>query len=203
MGYHRAGRLVLLSAVPRSSLLGDVGFTTVSGTDARTGAVFPIGENIYGPFEAGFGAQQNSLLAGLGCSNPTLGHVPGGIDTQTAEQMIAYGCGITLPRTEQNQYISIIDECGGHTSEYHFHERMSCLYTVGTGHSTKIGQAADAAQTPIYGKFEATSTLPLLDACGAHFGPTPDSGGADIYHHHVQDRRRLPSVAMALDTMAV
>jgi len=27
-----------------------------------------------------------------------------------------------------------------------------------------------------------------LDACGAHYGITPDSNGVLIYHHHVQDK---------------
>ena len=64
---------------------------------------------------------------------------------------------------------------------------MSCLYDeYASGHSPQIAEARDAAHTPIYGKNEDTDVLPELDACGAHFGPTPDSGGADIYHYHVQ-----------------
>ncbi len=50
-----------------ASLLGDVGLTTVTGTDQRTSKSFPVGENIYGPFEAGFTSQQDNILAGLGC----------------------------------------------------------------------------------------------------------------------------------------
>ena len=52
----------------------------------------------------------------------------GGIDTYTAEQMVAHQCSVTLPRIEGDAYISLIDECGGHTNEYHFHERLKCLY---------------------------------------------------------------------------
>jgi hypothetical protein len=96
-------------------LLGDVGRTTVGGTDARSGTTFLAGENIYGPLEAGFGAQQNNLLSALGCTDPTHGHVVGGIDLTTAEGIIANGCGITLPRIEGNSYVSLLDECGGHT----------------------------------------------------------------------------------------
>ena len=51
-----------------ASLLGDVGLTTVTGTDERTSKSFPVGENIYGPFEAGFTSQQDGILAGLGCN---------------------------------------------------------------------------------------------------------------------------------------
>ena len=107
--------------------------------------------------------------------------------------MVAKQCNVVLPRVENagaNGYISLLDECGGHTREYHFHERLSCLYnhTAGSGHSPKIGEASDPNKTPIYGKWEdfSTNTLPTLDACGGHFGVTPDSGGQIVYHYHVQ-----------------
>jgi len=169
-------------------LLNDVALTTASGTNARTGKNFVAGENIYGPFEAGFGTQQNGILEGLGCSDGSLGHVPGGIDTHTAEQMVAQGCSITLPRTVGNEYFSLLDECGGHTNEYHFHERLSCLYELSGSHSTQVGQASDGQY--IYGKWEdySASELPKLDACGGHFGITPDSNGLRVYHYHVQDK---------------
>jgi hypothetical protein len=184
------------------SLLGDVGRTSVPGSDARSGDTFPVGENIYGPFEAGFASQQDSRLESLGCAQGSLGHVAGGIDTQTAEQMVAAQCSITLPRCgdgspnaascpSSTTYISLLDECGGHTNDYHFHERLDCLYshTQGSGHSTRVGFAMDGT-TGLYGKWEsfATSTRPALDACGGHFGVTPDSSGASVYHHHVQVR---------------
>ena len=169
--------------------------TTVTGADARSGKSFPIGENVYGPFEAGFGAQQNNILEALGCADGSDGHVVGGIDTATAEQMVAHQCQITLPRIVGDDYISLLDECGGHTNEYHFHERMSCLYDANTaGHSTRIGTALD--QKGLYGKWESqptnpsdlsTGTLPALDACGGHLGVTPESSEAVVYHYHVQD----------------
>ena len=213
-----------------ASLLGDVGLTTVAGTDARSGDAFPVGENIYGPFEAGFTVAQNNILQSLGCSGDgSAGHVPGGIDTKSAEQMIAAQCSITLPRCSSagcvwvnhvndnpgqrtcecvdpadacrrngncpdepacdpanaagagtarpcptgDTYISLLDECGGHTTEYHFHERMSCLYdaTIPGVHSPRVGTALDGKG--IYGKWEIqstdpsnrrTGTLPVLDA---------------------------------------
>ena len=52
------------------------------------------------------------------------------------------------------------------------------------GHSTKVGEALDGKS--IYGKWGDTGALPLLDACSAHFGATPDST-SEIYHYHVQD----------------
>ena len=63
--------------------------------------------------------------------------MPGGIDTYTAEQMVAYQCSVTLPREESGSYVSLMDECGGHTQEYHFHEKMSCLYSQSGAHSTQ------------------------------------------------------------------
>jgi hypothetical protein len=83
-------------------------------------------------------------------------------------------------------YISLIDECGGHTKEYHFHERLSCLYKEEGTHSTKVGEGLD--KKGLYGKWEdyTDKTLPSLDACGGHFGVTPDSNGKEVYHYHVQ-----------------
>merc|ERR1712176_349875 len=128
-------------------MLGDVGKTTVGGMDARTKTSFSAGENIYGPFEAGFGSQQDFILEALGCAQGSLGHVAGGIDTQTAEQMVAHQCDILLPRVVNDGvdgYVSLLDECGGHTREYHFHEKMSCLYNgTSGGHSPQIGEAND------------------------------------------------------------
>jgi hypothetical protein len=127
-------------------LLGTIGFTDVGGS--IQGTAFPAGEEIFGPFEAGFGAQQATILEAVGCP-PGLGYVPGGIDTHSAERMVAHECGIRLPRREDGLYISFLDECGGHTRSYHFHERMSCLYETkhvpGTagGHSPRIGTALD------------------------------------------------------------
>ena len=85
-----------------------------------------------------------------------------------------------------NTYFGIVGPCGGHTSDYHFHRGFSCLYAESGGHSTKVG---DVASHAIYGKWEDYSLkrLPLLDACGAHIGPTPESS-TPVYHYHVQDQ---------------
>ena len=73
-------------------------------------------------------------------------------------------------------------------AQYHFHERMTCLYEQSGGHSPKIGEANDG--TPIYGMWEnyEARELPLLDACGGQFGVTPDSSGEVVYHYHVQSK---------------
>lgn len=176
-----------------AALLGDVATTTVQGSctscQMATNGLFPIGENIYGPYEAGFAAQQDFILEGLGCSPGSLGRLAGGIDTKTAEAMVAYQCNITLPRYDDGSYVSLLDECGGHTKEYHFHERLSCLYSsaVGSTHSPQIGVGQDGAG--LFGKWEDYSqTLsPKLDVCGGHFGLTPESGSKKVYHYHVQE----------------
>jgi hypothetical protein len=146
------------------------------------------GENIYGPFEAGFGTQQDSILESLGCAQGSLGHVSGGIDTRLAEQLVAFQCSVALPRTSSSgKYTSLLDQCGGHTQAYHFHERLSCLYKEEGKHSTEVGETPD--NRSIYGKWEdhSTKTTPVLDACGGHFGTTPDSPTTPVYHYHVQD----------------
>ena len=49
----------------------------------------------------------------------------------------------------------MLDQCGGHTKDYHNHERLVCLYDVtASGHSAKVGEALDG--TPIHGKCRST-----------------------------------------------
>ena len=123
-----------------------------------------MGENIFGPFEAGFDGtnpMQRSVLEGLGCSEEDAATIslPGGIDTQTCEQVIAHACGIELPRVdvaaEGDTFVGLVDSCGGHTREYHFHERLNCLYsqTAGSGHSDAVGTTFDGTQY-LYGRNE-------------------------------------------------
>jgi hypothetical protein len=163
-----------------------VAVTTVVGNSNDMNRA--VGTNIYGCMEAGFSSQQDNVIsriagAGSACSSdPTLGYLPAGVDTQTAGSMMAEQCGI------DNEMIDL-DDCGGHVpgAGYHLHEVMGCLYDIAaTGHSTQIGQAVDRNQY-LYGKFEDTNVLPDLDACGGHFGVTPDSNGATVYHYHLQD----------------
>ena len=66
-----------------------------------------------GPFEAGFGEQQADILANLfGCGTGE-GYVDAGIDTLTAEAIVAASCNVVLPRFDGADYISLLDECGG------------------------------------------------------------------------------------------
>ena len=65
---------------------------------------------IYGPFEAGFTAEQTSQF--FGCSPGVA--IPAGIDTLTAEKMVAHACGKDLAA------VSVLDACGGHAKPYHY-----------------------------------------------------------------------------------
>jgi hypothetical protein len=152
------------------------------------GDTIASGAHIFGPFEAGFSEQQKSIIEGWGCTDASVAYdTAGGLDLGIATRKTAAACNIQLPRLEGSTYYGIVGPCGGHTSDYHFHMGFSCLYSESGAHSTAIG---DVAQWKIYGKWEdySNNKLPLLDACGAHFGATPDSGGATVYHYHVQDK---------------
>lgn len=175
-----------------ANYLNDAGCTTVGGSNPTGTSKTTIGicENIYGPFEAGFTSQQDGILAGLGCATGK-GYLAGGIDTLTAEARVNVDCGLTgdkeLPRKDGSDYISLLDECGGHTNEYHFHERLSCLYEETGTHSTRVGEGTLEGHF-LYGKWEdySKTQLPNLDVCGGHFGFTPDSPKKRVYHYHVQ-----------------
>ena len=160
-------------------LLNDVAYTTVvcSGTSMGDRAV---GENIYGPFEAGFSSAQEDILAELGCATGK-GYLDGGIDTGTSASIVARDCiGETGSLTS-----GLVDSCGGHTKEYHFHQSLSCCTATdgSDGHSGQVGKALDGRL--LYGKNEMTGSLPNLDACGGHWGTTPDGYS---YHYHVQEK---------------
>ncbi|CAE6942683.1 unnamed protein product [Symbiodinium natans] len=174
-------------------LLGDVGCTTVSGTETLShelisaGGTIAANAHIYGPFEAGFTDQQSNIISNWGCSDPTLVYdTEGGKDIGIAERHVAYKCNIEFPRTVGNTYFGVVGPCGGHTGDYHFHRSFACLYSASGGHSTKVGVVTSYN---IYGKWEdyENNKLPLLDACGAHIGPTPESS-TPVYHYHVQDQ---------------
>ena len=105
-------------------------------------------------------------------------------------------------------WIGLLDECGGHTQQYHIHEpanpdidalnlatwgkkELSCYYNEVEGeHSKKIGLGSDTPKSSLYGKYEkflSTGAItPDLDVCGGHVGVTPDSNGQAVYHYHVQ-----------------
>jgi len=190
------------------SLLGTMATTLVTGTapaDQRVcqsggcpDGVFPVGTAIVSPFEAGFGARQDGILEGLGCTNPADGYLDGGLDVGLADRILEHSCGVTMGRQSDGSWLSVLDSCGGHTREYHFHHGMACLdgydpSAATGGHSPRLALAGDGApdgEKYLYGKWEdqAAQLLPELDACGGHFGATPDSGGQEVYHYHAQDR---------------
>ena len=176
------------------SLLGDVGCTTVVSSEfsynheisEAKGGTLATNRHIYGPFEAGFSSMQDNIIEGWGCSNPSdVYDTEGGKDLGTATNEVAALCNVQLPRISGDSYIGIVGMCGGHTGDYHFHGSFSCLYELTGTHSTKVG---DVGNGNIYGEWEdyEQKHLPLLDACGGHFGETPDSSGASVYHYHVQ-----------------
>ncbi|CAE7718900.1 unnamed protein product [Symbiodinium pilosum] len=176
-----------------AALLGDVGCTTVSGTETlahelvAAGGTIASNAHIYGPFEAGFTETQKSIIENWGCTDPSLVYdTEGGKDIGIAEGHVAHMCNIELPRTVGSKYYGVVGPCGGHTGDYHFHRSFSCLYAASGGHSTKVGVVAGHN---IYGKWEDydNNKLPLLDACGGHIGPTPESS-TPVYHYHVQDQ---------------
>ena len=121
-GTDNAGGATPSSSSPHAgAMLGRVGGTTVAtiaGKEDMTTSDGAADQDIYGPFEAGFTSAQDFILEALGCATPSDGYVPGGIDTVTAESMVGYACGVELPRYDASgNYISLIDECGGHTRE--------------------------------------------------------------------------------------
>ena len=153
-----------------------------------SGTFLAAGENIYGPFEAGFSSRQDGILAPLGCAAGAV-NVPGGVDTLNAEQMVASMCGVVLPRYEGDEYLSLLDLCGGHTRDYHFHEKLTCLYANEGSHSAKIGEMMDGKF--LYGQWEdySLSLLPQLDACGGHWGVTPESAPLEVYWPRSSNRK--------------
>ena len=120
--------------------------------------------------------------------------MPGGIDTLTAESMLAYGCDIELPRWEDGDYISLLDLCGGHTSEYHYHERLDCLYDVdATGHSTMVGYGTDTAsrdQCAVESRERAPSILNRDIACDGELLSSREYFRVDDFPKSIESYRR-------------
>ena len=109
-----------------------------------------------------------SSVPGMSCLGSTT--VESGLDTLLAENVVHNVCS--------DNSIEVLDACGGHAVPYHYHERMSCLYEsdASTGHSTRVGTAADG--NGIYGMYIDGGVLPTdLDTCCGRSGVTPDSNG--------------------------
>ena len=141
--------------------------------------------NIYGPMEAGFSKAQpgaSCLAAGNGLGDFEL---PGGVDTNIAEAIMVKAC----TDRGNGEMGALLDYCGGHANPFHYHERMNCLYDADpdTGHSTRIGTAADG--NGIYGHNIDGGCEPTdLDWCGGRKGVTPDSNGQEVYYYVVSNR---------------
>jgi hypothetical protein len=187
----------------KASLRQDNGCTTKAGveeyygktyTHEITGSAVPTNAHIYNSFEAGFSSSQDGVISGWGCSDPSkLYDSAGGLDLGLAESKVRKECydsgRYSFPNINatSNVYTGAVGPCGGHTGDYHFHGRYHCLYSQSGTHSTSVG---DVGPYKMYGKWEdyTNAKLPLLDACGAHFGTNPDSPSTSVYHYHVQDR---------------
>ena len=85
---------------------------TGSFTESGVTTSFAANEDVYGPFEAGFGSLQDAILQGLGCANPSDGYVAGGLDVDIAAEIIIYQCG--LEGISGGVELGLIDQCGGH-----------------------------------------------------------------------------------------
>jgi hypothetical protein len=75
------------------------------------------------------------------------------------------------------------DRCQGHpqmTSVYHHHSEP---YSISYDDASFIGVFKDGYA--LYGRRDGDGSMPALDAYGGHTGVTPDSGGAAVYHYHV------------------
>ena len=140
------------------------------------------GENVYGPFDAGF-------MYGMLCDN---GQCPPGSDVEFCGFDIERQCGSDGFRSEM-----LLSDCGGHATPWHYHTALACAYDpTAAGHSSLAAVILDGRG--LYGKYESTGVLPTdLDACGGHFGYTPEStigsnvypaSTTQVYHYHVQDQ---------------
>eukprot|EP00543_Licmophora_paradoxa_P007693 CAMPEP_0202457364 /NCGR_PEP_ID=MMETSP1360-20130828/14408_1 /ASSEMBLY_ACC=CAM_ASM_000848 /TAXON_ID=515479 /ORGANISM="Licmophora paradoxa, Strain CCMP2313" /LENGTH=358 /DNA_ID=CAMNT_0049077433 /DNA_START=62 /DNA_END=1138 /DNA_ORIENTATION=+ len=146
-----------------------------------------ITRNIYGPMEAGF----TSRVPGMSCLGRSQS-VSRGVDTNTAALAVVYLCH---KNGHDDEEIMALDTCGGHAIPYHYHERFNCLYTTDdqTGHSTRVGTAADGRG--IYGPYigeeedggDVVGILPNdTDTCGGRWGVTPDSDGQIVYYYPIK-----------------
>jgi|EP00966_Prymnesium_polylepis_P022186 hypothetical protein len=104
-------------------LTGYVATTTAAGVDPSTGTEFNVGERVFGPF---FETGLSSGLERLGCAPGQDAQVPGGVDTQTAEQLVAQQCNVSLPRYDPG-YVGLLGPCGDLNAS-RFHERSARIY---------------------------------------------------------------------------
>jgi hypothetical protein len=173
-------------AAPLRGNVGCVDFGPLAGRPkGKAGTTVLDATNIYGAMEAGFSKTQPGASC-LGAANDLPDFVlPGGVDTNLAEAIMMKACADRGGALDK----ALLDYCGGHAEPFHYHERMNCLYTADstTGHSTRIGTAADG--NGIYGhNIEGGCEPTDLDWCGGRTGVTPDSNGQEVYYYVVSNR---------------
>lgn len=175
-------------------LRGNIGCMDMNVLAKRPKAGSQDADNVYGPMEAGFSANQPPMMSCLGSHS-----VSAGVDTHVAELMVAYWCGTDPTSMTASAFrswasqVGGLDECGGHAMPYHYHERLgygvsACAISTAdptTGHSNRIATAADGKG--IYGPQVNGGCAPTdLDVCGGRWGVTPDSNGESVYYYVVQ-----------------
>jgi hypothetical protein len=129
------------AAVVAAPLLNDVAFTTVV-CPGTSGGERPVGEDIFGPFEAGFSSQQETTSSRKsGVQRVKATSMAGGIDTGTSDLIVARDCIGTTGALNSG----LLDSCGGHTKDYHFQQRLPCCAATdgSDGHAGKVGKALD------------------------------------------------------------
>lgn len=195
MGAPRANRrslaLGLTAALGVDAALGPIPLTGKIGETVLQGGGYGVGADLFGPFQGGIDKKNLTKLTNLGCSPRNDVLVPPGVDVFFAEEEVEAQCGIKLGvKDGQGRYKGLYDECGG--SNGVLQSDLSCLYAKAPeGHSPKVATVGDGQF--LYGKWEElakskeTYILPALDACNGHFGVTPESNGAEVYHYHVTD----------------
>jgi hypothetical protein len=86
------------------------------------------------------------------------------------------------------QEIEHTDQCAGHPEnggQFHYHVEPQ---DITNNDSRLVGVMRDGY--PLYGRKDGNGSIPNnLDAYGGHTGPTPDSGGASVYHYHVNQQQ--------------
>jgi hypothetical protein len=93
-----------------------------------------------------------------------------------------YG-NFAAPGDDIFQEAATFDRCAGHpqgTGMYHYHSEPT---SITADDDRFIGMMRDGYA--IYGRKDSDGSYPALDQDGGHTGATSDSGGAAVYHYHV------------------
>lgn len=78
------------------------------------------------------------------------------------------------------------DRCGGHpqmAGAYHYHGEP---YALSFDDARLVGVLRDGYA--VYGRRDSDGSTPTLDTFGGHTGVTEDSGGAAVYHYHLNQQ---------------